>query len=225
LLEQGVRIVMFSAGQKSRNTAVISELLTSLWGRKKYTALKAAGQFAIFSMDDTRWGNSSNGKFYQYIKDLGVVLRDGESLSDAVLVDDDPSSAPLGQDLYLDPIIKLETWYENGDHSREEELRFCNLAKINIYYMLGVFKTYFEHEKYRKLSFKEGLNQILPAARLENKRRHFQSFFLTKHPFLRQMIDVGLSEIRKKVPNATFYGLKGARSLAITKYLGKYVDF
>ncbi|XP_065218638.1 uncharacterized protein LOC135844387 isoform X10 [Planococcus citri] len=201
LLEQGVRIVFFSGGAKQRNLAVIPELLTYFWGSEKFEALKAEGQFDIFSKDHLREGRTAPGEG-NYVKDLKVVIRDGETLLDVILVEDDRYYAAHDQKpcLYA---IDLMNW-----RIREKEVEmhgYCegkssNFCLNSIYYMLGVFKTYFRHVEYKVLPLREGLNQLLPKEAFENGRH-----FFSKHSFADDMINLGLSEVLKLVPNAKYY--------------------
>ncbi|XP_065218635.1 uncharacterized protein LOC135844387 isoform X7 [Planococcus citri] len=206
LLEQGVRIVFFSSGPKERNLTVIPELLTSFWGCEKFKALKAEGQFDIFSEEHTReraFPDETGG----YVKDLKVVIRDGETLSDAILVEDDYTFAAHDQKPYLF-IIDLTFWrITDKDEAEKEDKGYgiwvgktSNFCVNSIFYMLGVFKTYFGHEKYKVLPLREGLNQLLPKEAYKNG-----SEFFAKHSFADDMINLGLSEVRKLVPNAMYY--------------------
>ncbi|XP_065218636.1 uncharacterized protein LOC135844387 isoform X8 [Planococcus citri] len=206
LLEQGVRIVFFSSAIKERNLAVIPGLLKSFWGSEKFEALKAEGQFEILSQDHLRKGRTAPGEG-NYVKDLKVVVRDGETLLDAILVEDDYTFAAHDQKPYL-YIIDITFWYiRDKDEAEKEDKRYghwvektSNFCLNSIYYMLGVFKTYFGHEKYKVLPLREGLNQLLP------KEAHGNSCdFFAKHSFADDMINLGLSEVQKLVPDAMYY--------------------
>jgi hypothetical protein len=130
-----------------------------------------------------------------YVKDLGVVIRDGESLLDVILVEDDPSYIAHDQEPCM-YIVDLLSWYLAATNQAREVDHF---PKNSIYYMLGLFKTYFEHEKYKKLPLRAWLDQILPE-----DMEYYSSFF-RKHPFVHNMIDIGLSEVQKQVPDAILY--------------------
>ncbi|KAL6954111.1 hypothetical protein U1Q18_049577 [Sarracenia purpurea var. burkii] len=202
LFDRGVRIVFFSSAERYQNVVRIPLLLARLLGNQTYESLKSKGQFDIFSREEERLGNRSTPEG-NYVKDLRVVVRDGESLSDAVLVDDDPCFASLDQHPCLVTLCLFLWTLRNESESIRSEEDDYNFAKNSIYYMLGVFKTYFEHEKYRRLPFRQGLDHIVP-------RYKFYRDFVSevwRHPLVRHMIDVGLSEVQKQVPSATFYGL------------------
>ena len=140
LLDKGGRIVFFSSAVEERNVSVIPELLTSFWGDEKYRALKSKGQFDIFSKAHTRNG-IENTKEGNYVKDLRVVLRDGESLSDVILVEDDHSATASDQQPFLN-IIDLFNWVLWDQGKDEDDLGFnYDFAMNSTYYMLGVFKT------------------------------------------------------------------------------------
>jgi hypothetical protein len=185
LLEQGARIVFFSGGSEERNVAVIPALLTSFWGDQKYKTLKSKGQFDIFSKEDL------HNHCREDHKDLNVVIRDGESLSDVVLVDNDPFFTVRDQK----PSIHVRNiwcpFWADADIDRFHE------RTDSVYYMIGLFKTYFERKKYRKLPLREGLQCIIP----EDHERTLP----VASPFVRKMMELGLSEVRKQIPNATFY--------------------
>lgn len=204
LLERGVRIAFSSGGQKDRNLAVIPELLTSFWGREKYEALKLKGQFRIHSTDDMREGNrSARCGEGNYVKDLQLIIQDGESLSNAVLIEDDRSYGAEDQK----PIILV------GQFSSSNSRDYNPLN--NVYYLLGLFKTYFENEKYEKLPLREAMNQILPTNHTDSCCFHdnerirkwppFALYFHEKHPFMQEMVDIGFAAVREEVPNATLY--------------------
>ncbi|XP_065218640.1 uncharacterized protein LOC135844387 isoform X12 [Planococcus citri] len=197
LLEQGVRIVFFSGGPKERNLAVIPELLTSFWGDEKFEALKAKGQFDIFSKEHCR-ERAFRGEG-NFVKDLKVVIRDGETLSDTILVDDDESYAGHDQKPCL-LIIDLNVWYIADENEIEKykkqnprDEKTINYRLNGAYYMLGVFKTVFGHEKYKVLPLRECLKQLLNEEALDVEAH------------TTQMIDLGLSEVRKLVPSALYY--------------------
>jgi hypothetical protein len=192
-LEQGVRIVFFSGGSEERNVSIISALLTSFWVDQKYEALKSEGQFDIFSKEDLRDSIRSLEKRGSCKKDLNVVIRDGDSLSDVILVEDDVAYTAHDQE----PCIEVPNIYGSfTEYADSDEAFYRN----SIYYMIGLFKTYFESEKYRKLPLREGFKRILPAE-AETER---YNFFGTS-PMVRSMIDIGLSEVSKQVSNATLY--------------------
>lgn len=182
LLEKGVRIVFFSSAVKERDLLVIPNLLVTFYGREKYEALKSEGQFAIFSREFLRLRNKTTDEEGVYIKDLSLVIRDGESLSNTVLVEENPSFTAVGQEPCLE-VFDLTGWFYNL-----EERRKYDHPKNSVYYMIGVFKTYFENSKYQKLSFREGLKEMnLPA------------YPKDKEPVVARMIDLGLSEVKSRL--------------------------
>ncbi|XP_065218639.1 uncharacterized protein LOC135844387 isoform X11 [Planococcus citri] len=204
LLEQGVRIAFFSSGPKERNLTVIPELLTSFWGSEKSEALKAKGQFDIFSEEHLRKSTSLERR--NEVKDLKIVIRDGETLLDAILVEDDPTFVAHDQKPCL-YIIDLSFWsITDKEKIRKNESRggywkgkTDNFPVNSVYYMFGVFKTYFGHEEYKVLPLREGLNQLVP------KEACYRDFFRNKNSFVDDMIDSGLSEVQKVVHDAMYY--------------------
>ncbi|XP_065225931.1 uncharacterized protein LOC135849421 [Planococcus citri] len=205
LLEQSVRIVFFSHAPKERNSTVIPQLLTSFWGSEKFEALKAKGQFDIFSEEHLR-KRTTRGEGNK-VKDLKVVIRNDETLLDAIVVVDECSYAAHDQKPCLF-IIDLSFWKITDKNEMDEVEAKCaipdgifqNFPVNSVYYMLGVFKTYFGHEKYKVLPLREGLNQLLPKEAREN-----QLEFFTTHSFADDMINLGLSEVQKLVPDAMYY--------------------
>lgn len=195
LIKQGARIAFFSSALKERNISVVPELLTSFWGEARYQTLKSEGQFEIFSRDNLRLGLGV-GREGNCVKDLSIVIQKDESLLDAVLIENDSSYTAYDQEPCID-VIDLFSAYL--DERRDKEENFYHFAKNSAYYIIGIFKTYFEHAKYNKLPFREGLDQILPT-----DRRESYSFF-KQHPFADKMIRIGLEEVQKKVPDARLY--------------------
>ncbi|XP_065217541.1 uncharacterized protein LOC135843534 [Planococcus citri] len=225
LLKEDVRIVFFSAADKRRNLQVIAELLTSFWGTVKFETLKAKGQFDILSLENMREGNKSfrSGEG-NYVKDLKAVIRDGETLLDVILVEDDASFVAYDQKPFL-RVYNLAFWeIREVNHTEmakdEDPVSFWrrkspHFPLNNVYYMLGVFKTYFENERCKKLPFREALNETLP------EKGYFYDFF-HEHSFVYDMFDLGLSEVQKRVPNATFYGLRHPHVGSYKSKSGRY---
>lgn len=196
LIGQGARVVFFSSAPEERNTSVIPELLVSFWGSQKYEALKSVGQFDIFSKKDMRKGKERGEG--NYVKDLKVVIQNEESLSDVLLVDDDRSFCAHDQKPCMQG-IDLMWWHVYSDEIPQRTVYYY---MNGTYYMLGLFRAYFENEKYKNIPVREGIDQIIRAETDEfyspPRRYHL-------HPFLRSTIDMGLSEVKKQVPNARFY--------------------
>eukprot|EP01034_Spumella_vulgaris_P025583 gene25583-32055_t len=76
-------------------------------------------------------------------------------------------------------------------------------AKNTVYYLLGIFKQYFECEEYNQLSLRESIKLILSKDSpipYDSKRN------MPTYPVQMELIHSGLQEVRKKVPEALFYG-------------------
>lgn len=193
LIKQGVRIVFFSSGDKQRNIPVITELLTSFWGTEKYEALKSKGQFDIFSIEHTREGLYRENVYYTYkkgtegtnVKDLKVVVREGESLLDVILVEDDYSYTAYDQEPCL-RVFDLFSWSWSLHKDSKDSRNNTNFAKNSVYYMLGLFKTYFENEKYEKLPLREFLIQFI----IPQEREIYNEWFI-ETPFAHNLMDIG----------------------------------
>ncbi|XP_065218631.1 uncharacterized protein LOC135844387 isoform X3 [Planococcus citri] len=212
LLEQGVRIIFFySDTDKNRGAEAVTalqELLTLFWGSEIFAELKAEGQFDIFTEEHLLKGTSRDeGNDLKDLKDLRLVIRGSETLLDAILVEDDRNYALDDQKPCL-YIIDLTRWLitdkdKIGKNKERESFwgkKSDNFPLNSVYYMLGVFKTYFENEKYKKLPLREALDILLPK---EAKAKSVD-FFKT-HSFVDCMINLGLSEVRKVVPSAMYY--------------------
>ncbi|XP_065217530.1 uncharacterized protein LOC135843524 [Planococcus citri] len=197
---------------EKRNLCIIAELLTSFWGAVKFEALKSKGQFDILSKENMRAGNETfrSGEGI-YVKDLKAVIREGETLSDVILVEDDPTYVAYDQKPFLKIYDLLSLTHKlevnHTEKAKDEhpisywERKSPHFVLNSGYFMIGVFKTYFENEKYKILPFREALNVILPE-------KNYGEDFFQKHLFAYDMFDLGLSEVQKRVPNASFYGLR-----------------
>lgn len=137
---------------------------------------------------------------YVYVKDLRTVIRNGESLSNAVLVDDDESYCAHDQKSF----VHVRMYHSLGSE---------DYTRLNsVYYMLGIFKTYFENEKYASLPLREALTQILPAnnsapcsAEDDSGTAHHKRWCKNNHTFVNRMMDIGLSAVQEVVTGAIRY--------------------
>ena len=206
LMKRDVRIALLSSGVERCNLSVIRRLLEAFWGSRGYEALKSRGQFTVYGMDDLRKGNFSLYPEGNYVKDLRRVLQGGESLSNAVLVDDDRCASAHDQEpLVIVKIFNEDVYLDDDDYS----------GLNNIYYLMGLFGTYFENEEYNRLPLNEALRKILSTCRPECDERHRQRpdchiFQHDDKTFVHKMIDVGLAAVQKVVPNATVYLTRGS---------------
>ena len=192
LMERGVRIVFFSTGvTKQKNLWIMPALLKSFWGGEKYKALKTRGQFRVHSRNDLRDGDVTRNEG-DFVKDLRKLVRDGESVSNAVLVDHTSVYRAHDQRAF----ILARTFCADPDFTRLN----------SVYYVLGLFRTYFEDERYRTLPVRDALAQILPGQLWDvDLGRELTIGYPGEHPFVWKMIDVGLSAVRERMPNATLY--------------------
>lgn len=85
----GGRVVFFSRGLAERNEPVITTLLAHLYDE---TIALDRERFPIFSRTDLRsgklWGFAGSYMSDGWFKDLRIVLREGEDINDAILIDD-----------------------------------------------------------------------------------------------------------------------------------------
>jgi hypothetical protein len=197
LITFGSRIVFFSSAIEDRNSKVITTLLEETLGKEQYQLLKYQGQFDILSKQHMRPGNDELGEYGNNIKDFTQVIKNDETLLDAILIEDQPSYAAYDQQPCIS-IIDVERWaVECGNESRYA------FPKNTIYYLLGLFKTYFDNSAYRQLPLREGIGKIL----LQQKSEGYIGG-MEQSPFVHAMIDLGLNEVRKTYPDAIFYGHK-----------------
>lgn len=182
LLEKNVRLVFFSAGSMERNVLLITRLLLSFWDRETFIALRLDGQFDILSREDTHY-DGPVGEDAQRKKDLQKVIKEGETLWDAILVDDNPKNTVSGQGPCLN-ILKLRSWLVKRKEDSE-----CPI--YNIYYMVGVFKTYFEDDRYSKMPLREGIKEMNLPERLKINKG-----------LVRKIVDLGYSEVLSRRGNA-----------------------
>ena len=82
LLSKSVRIVFFSAGGKMRNLSLMCSLFEAFYHFEFFFNNK----FAVYGMDSIV--KQKQGESVTHIKDLAVVLKQGETLQDVILVDD-----------------------------------------------------------------------------------------------------------------------------------------
>ena len=97
----------------------------------------------------------------------------------------------------------------------DSELSF---PKNNVYYLLGIFSSYFDSDKSLSLSLREGIEKIyqekVSPDHLKNGNAPLEKF----HPFVLEMISLGLLEVQKQRPDAVFYGTKCIEGKVMSKY-------
>lgn len=101
---EGVRVSFFSAGQEERNRLFVDELVKLSVPEEKYAELRS--QVTVLSEEDlTMCSAEKKGEHRERYsvrmgeeqKDIRLVLKEGESLNQAVLIDDRISFAAFGQ--------------------------------------------------------------------------------------------------------------------------------
>lgn len=205
LISNGSRIAFFSAGHYSRNNVVINELLIELLGEERYTELKSAGQFDIFSANDMREASYEFGETGNYVKDLNIILKDQETSQNSILIEDNINYAAYDQQPCI-MAIPLGDWSflleDESEHS---------FSKNAVYYLLGIFSHYFN------------LGEDLPPLRVWVERFFLEQtgsegHFLKKcympqstDQLVLEMINLGLQEVQKKHPDAIFYNAPTGR--------------
>jgi hypothetical protein len=197
LIDHKARIVFFSAGIKERNVALLEQILPQYLGEERYELLKAQGQFQIFSEDDLTPSNGENLGEGRHIKDLNKVIN-GVDQRNVILIDDDSSYVQAYQRPYIQP-LDLSDW----NVLSQRENGYNDFAKNGAYYLLGIFKEYFEQEQYSALQLKDGLIEVYK----EREVSIFKKYHATsRNPFVREMIYSGLTEVQKTHEEAVLYG-------------------
>ena len=207
LINNGARIVFFSSAVEERNNTVLPQLLKNILGEERYEALKAQGQFEILSRQHLRPGNSDLGEQGNSVKDLTKVVKEGEDLLDAILVEDQPAYTAQGQW----PCIKvLDCMRWHADHENHERAAY---PKNTTYHLLGLFKTYFENNKYSEMPLRKGIEALCPTPTPNPEKDNFgriqpPALFRPDDDdqFTYEIICLGLNEIRKTHPEAIVYG-------------------
>ena len=217
LIENGSRIVFFSAGNEDRNKFLVDALLSTILGRQYYQQLKEKGQFSVFSSNNLRRSyhlhETGVGMIHgHYVKDLAQVLQDDEVIENSILVEDQPAYAAFNSK----PCIMSLILYQWDILSfNDSELSF---PKNNVYYLLGIFISYFDSDKSLSLSLREGIEKIyqekVSPDHLKNGNAPLEKF----HPFVLEMISLGLLEVQKQRPDAVFYGTKCIEGKVMSKY-------
>lgn len=176
LINCNCRIAFFSAGMKARNIELIEHLLTNILGNERYQELKEANQFTVFSKDSLN---------QEQKKDIAIILNAYEDPNNSVLIEDQPENATYNTPCIL--AISLFTW----DLWQEDNASIKCLPKSTVYYLLGVFISYFNQERIDNITLKDWLEY----KKLPNNRDCIEN-----------MIKLGLQEVQKQYHNAIFYG-------------------
>lgn len=185
LCQNNTRIAFFSAGEAVRNIPLICKFLCAILGAERYNSLVLEGQFEVFSRHHQSkvWDHKSK-EFIDSQKDLNLVLKPGETINDAILVDDRSGSAHADHPVFIQTphVVYYGTEYDE---------RWRN----NSAYFLGIFKVYYESLIYSSMTLRECITQLIPISEYSKPALAFQ----------KQMIELGLSEIRKTHSFAACY--------------------
>jgi hypothetical protein len=209
LVKNGVRVVFFSSAVEERNNTVIPKLLKKVLGKERYESLHEQGQFEIFSRQHLREGDSDFGEYGNDVKDLAKVIKEGEDLADAILVEDQPTYTAYGQWPCI-KVLDCMLWDITGKNDARD-----SYPKNTVYHLLGLFKTYFENEEYKQMPLRKGIEKLcpIPPPRHDNgiKRKNQPPPLFrpdNDQQFTYRMICLGLDEVRKKHKKAIVYGKK-----------------
>jgi hypothetical protein len=198
LIHMGCRIVFFSAGSKERNEILVSKLLSSFYSDSRRQKLLAAGQFKIFSLPDChiiRPRCPYNNLPLLFHKNLNVLLEENETIDDVILIDDRYDIAATGQEVMI----------HMGLFDSTRQMNSCffpihtHFFKNGTYFMLGLFKTYFDSTCYNKLPIRTALKSIFATANTD-------SIIKANERIAGHMVSTGLKYVRLYTPEAVFYG-------------------
>ena len=224
LIHMGCRIVFFSAGicflillslyvfshftllssickgSKERNENLVSKLLSAFYSDTRKQKLLAAGQFKIFSLSDChiiRPRCPYNNLPILFQKNLSVILEGNETIDDIILIDDRFDIVANNQEI----MIHMGLF----DSSRQMNSCFfpihTHFFKNGTYFLLGLFKTYFDTPCYNHLPVREAMKQILMTSNVD-------SVVKANEKIAGQMVSTGLHYVRLYTPEAVFYGSK-----------------
>lgn len=211
------RIVFFSSAIEERNVFILDQWLAQILSKERYIQLKEQRQFAVYSrqhLRDREENNRDLGIPYEkgaQIKDLRQVLINDEKLINAILLEDQSSYTAYGQHPCVS-VIDVEKWelirLDKNDIKRGNAYKHY-FAKNGTYYLLGLFKYYFENQHYNNLDLRPGIEKIYLSNDVAAKnyelceRRCYKPEF---NDFTMQMINLGLEEVHKTYPQAILYG-------------------
>lgn len=212
LINVNARVVIFSSSIEERNVAVIDQVLTQVYGEAKYRDLKQQGQFEILSKQHLRPGDREKGEYGNFIKDFTVVVKEGEDVENAILIEDQPSYTAHDQRPCI-KVLDLENWPFTKSSSPR------SFSKNGTYYLLGLFKEYFENSKYSSLPLRPGIVKIFED-NYEKARHITKEAFYPGEGFYQDgqdsrydtiksttvWINSGLEEVKKRYPDAILYG-------------------
>jgi hypothetical protein len=160
-------------------------------------------------------------------KDLRKVLKIGDNIHDIILVDDYKYFVKDNQKPFIEA-INIYRWNVKYRNNSEE-----NFYKNATYFLLGIFKTYFEQEEYSKYPIRKAIEILYQKDYVLSKNHNKELMY--DDSFRHKMICLGLEEIRKFHPEAVYYGCDRVKWLKLSpdpsqdeetkkKILGEIVD-
>ena len=177
--QKGARIVFFSAGLESRNVSLVDTLMRYIFqdNETAYPNLYFKGHFKVYSRH-----HLINNK-----KDLNIIdYHEGESLENAILIDDKPEWRAPNQDAMIQAF--------RFSLSNEEPF-FHDLAKNTTYYLIGLFKLYFNDSEKTPITLGEYVSNISLGLDCMEKQ----------YALLHRLVSLGLEHVRLTTPDATYY--------------------
>lgn len=199
----GVRVAFFSSGAAERNHPVIGELVLRALGPEAAARAREQGQFAIHSNDDLRPSVEGTVEDGINVKDLLRVIRPGEALDDAILVEDQPSYAAAGQRPCLQAMA-LSTWHPSRGESGDV------YAANGVAWILGVLDALLHEPRFALVPMRLALESLLAETFAGGGRPN--AFW----PDAGQnaLVVRGLALVRQEVPEAIFHGLRWMKGVS-----------
>ena len=198
LINHDVRIVFFSAGIDDRNITILEQILSQSLGKDTYQKLKTTGQFEIFSAHHlTQNYNAILGEG-RNIKDLEKIIKKGEILDNTILIEDDKSFIKFDQWPCIIALDLLDWNVMSNDG-------YKTFSKNGAYYLLGIFKEYFEKGHYNTLKLREGIIKIHENRGITDIKKFYTR---SESSFTKEMIYIGFNTVKKRYEKATLYGDK-----------------
>lgn len=134
---KGVRVSFYSSGDEDRNKEFVRKLLEISLGQTKYDEIKCS--ISILSRNDLVKTEGDSREHYRLYglhhgnkkKDLSKVLKEGETLENTILIDDDASYVSIGQakNFLHAPVPRVLDYQLLASRIKEYELDGCRYLR------------------------------------------------------------------------------------------------
>lgn len=199
-----IRVSFFSAGRDIRNEPLVHALLKSSLSKQEYEKIKEGVQ--IYSRQHTTEDTPAEKEDFSKCfgvykqkkrKNLQSIPKNGESLEDTVLIDDDHTNILVGQ-------IKNHLFVERTEARHFESLRTDpkdNVHIVNrIYYVAGLLFAAINKSKVENIFLSEALFRIQYKLKENQEKFHFREEILSEDLYYR----LGLETLRAIKPDLQF---------------------